>query len=241
MGMPIIVEIIDSSANESLFEEIFSYFKYVDEKFSTYKDESEIMRINRGEISEKEYSDDMKTVLALSEKTKKETKDYFNIFHNGKYDPSGLVKGWAIYNAANILKNKGIKNFYIDAGGDIEISGRNADGERWKVGIRNPFNTKEIVKIVYLENCGIATSGIYERGEHIYDPNGGGAIKEVAGLTVIGPNIYEADRFATAAFAMGLTGIDFIEGLEGFEGYMIDKNGTAALTGGFKNYTKNND
>ena len=55
-------------------------------------------------------------------------------------------------------------------------------------------------------------------------------------VTVLGPNVYEADRFATAAFAMGSEGIHFIEGLSGFEGYLIDKSGIAALTSGFADY-----
>jgi thiamine biosynthesis lipoprotein len=61
--------------------------------------------------------------------------------------------------------------------------------------------------------------------------------EEIVSLTVIGPNIYEADRFATAAFAMGEKGILFIEDLAGFEGYMINHEGLATFTSGFKEYT----
>ncbi len=61
-------------------------------------------------------------------------------------------------------------------------------------------------------------------------------LDDVKSLTVIGPDIYEADRFATAAFAMGRGGIDFIESLEGFEGYMIDASKTATFTSGFGRY-----
>lgn len=241
MGMPITIEIADISVSEDIFNEIFSYFKYVDEKFSTYKDTSEIMGINRGEIKTDDYSDDMKTVLALSEKTKRETNGYFNIARDGKYDPSGLVKGWSIYNASRILKDRGFDNFFIDAGGDVQVSGKNAKSEVWKVGIRNPFNTAQIVKVVCLKNEGVATSGTYIRGEHIYNPKENNKpAKEIVSLTVIGPNVYEADRFVTAAFAMGMEGIDFIENLNGFEGYLIDKKGFAIMTSGFEKYIKIN-
>jgi FAD:protein FMN transferase len=125
----------------------------------------------------------------------------------------------------------------VDAGGDIEAIGKNDDGQDWRVGIRNPFNINEIVKVIAVSNCGVATSGTYIRGEHIYNPvTGAETIDEIASLTVIGANIYEADRFATAAFAMGRDGIIFIEHLEGFEGYMIDKDGIATLTSGFARY-----
>ena len=122
----------------------------------------------------------------------------------------------------------GYKKFYIDAGGDAEIVGT------FKWGIRNPFNVKEIVKVLKLSDCGIATSGTYERGQHIYNPIAKSAeITDIVSLTVIGPDVYEADRFATPAFAMGKKGIEFIESVPGFEGYMIDNTGIATMTSGF--------
>jgi thiamine biosynthesis lipoprotein len=73
--------------------------------------------------------------------------------------------------------------------------------------------------------------------EHIFNPKKKKAAKDIASITVIGPNIYEADRFATAAFAMGVEGIKFIEKLKGFEGYMIQNDNKAVYTSEFKNYT----
>lgn len=241
MGMPIIIEINDNEASLEMFDEVFNYFKYVDQKFSTYKDNSEITKINKKEISTEDMSDDMKLVFKLSKETKKLTKGYFDIVTpSGKYDPSGLVKGWSILNASNILKEKGIENFYISVGGDIQTSGKNKDGEPWCIGIQNPFNEKkEIIKKVYLDNGGMATSGDYVRGKHIYNPiNKDGDLKDLVSLTVIGPDIFEADRFATAAFAMGNDGIYFIDNLNGFEGYAINKDGVCTMTRGFNNYTK---
>ena len=93
------------------------------------------------------------------------------------------------------------------------------------------------MKTLWLQDCGIATSGTYIRGQHIYNPKKRGEpVTEIVSLTVIGPNVYEADRFATAAFAMGSAGIHFIEDLEGFEGYMIDPHGLATYTSGFERY-----
>jgi len=235
--MPVAVSIVDAKASQAEIDKIFDYFKYVDEKFSTYKDTSEISAINRGELAEKDWSNDMKTVFAFAEETKQKTNGYFEIkTPSGKYDPSGLVKGWAIFNAAKLLKDDGFENFYVDAGGDIQPRGRNAEGKKWSVGIRSPFNPNEIVKTVYVENEGVATSGTYVRGEHIYDPKTGMPASAILSLTVVGPNIYEADRFATAAFAMGTEGIRFIESLPGLEAYMINKKGMATMTSGFEKY-----
>jgi thiamine biosynthesis lipoprotein len=213
----------------------------VDQKFSTFKEDSEITAINKNKIKKGEMSSDMKLVFKLSEDTKKLTNGYFDIVTpDGTYDTSGLVKGWSIYNASKILKKNGIKNFTVEAGGDIQTSGKNKDNELWCIGIQNPFNEKrEVVKKVYLDNNGIATSGSYVRGRHIYNPKDkDDKPKDIVSLSVIGPNVFEADRYATAAFAMGKEGIFFIEGLPGFEGYAIDKDGIATMTTGFKNYTK---
>lgn len=237
MNMPISVEIIGEHANAQAIKQVFNYFKSVEERFSVFRKESEISRFNRGEIKKSDFSKDLRTIFRLSEKTKKETNGYFDIKTKKGYNPSGLVKGWAINEAAQILRKKGFKNFYIDAGGDIEAVGKNKLGKKWRVGVRNPFKVDEIVKILSLSNRGIATSGTSMRGAHIYNPHKiGKKIPDIISITVIGPNILEADRFATAAFAMGKEGINFIEKRKGLEAYMIDKNGLATYTSNFPKF-----
>lgn len=237
MGMPVTVEIADTEATGELFEHVFAYFEYIDTTFSTYKPASEISRINRGELAIAQASDDMRTIFRLAEQTRAETSGYFDIARNGGYDPSGIVKGWAIDRAADILRDAGCTNFYVDAGGDVQLAGRNAQGQDWRVGIRNPFNVHEIVKVLALTDCGVATSGTSIRGQHIYNPKRPGQpLAEIVSLSVVGPDVYEADRFATAGFAMGRAGIMFIEQLDGFEGYLIDAHGQATCTSGFARY-----
>ncbi len=245
MGMPVQLEIVDPSMQEN-YEEIFDYFISIDDRFSTYKDESEISKINRGELAKEDYSPDMLEVFALSEETKNATNGYFDIHTpDGSIDPSGLVKGWAIQKAAEKLHVHGFTNFYIDIGGDIQTSGKDATGKDWSIGIRNPLNVanqEEVVKVIYPRGKGIATSGSYLRGTHIYNPHVPEKPDAFLSLTVIGPNVYEADRFATAAFAMGQDGVQFIaelgaRGFDGFEAYAIDEQGMALYTPGFDAYT----
>ncbi len=238
MGMPITVEVIDFDAL-SIIDKVFDYFIYVDNKFSVYKKDSEIMQINRKEILLKNSSADMQEIFHLAEQTKQETDRYFDIINrSGIYDPSGIVKGWAIYKASKIIEQAGFKNYYVDAGGDIQVGGKNSQNKQWKIGIKNPFNQEEIIKTVYLDDQGIATSGTYIRGQHIYNPKSKSSdITEIVSLSVIGPNVYEADRFATAAFAMGKAGIHLIERIKGLEGYIIDSSGIATMTSGFEKYT----
>ncbi len=237
MGMHVTIEIVDATVTTKDIDDIYDYFKYIDEKFSTYKETSEISQINNGKLRENQYSADMKVILSLCKQTKAETNGYFDIVQNGKIDPSGIVKGWSIWQAAKILSQKGFKNFYVDAGGDVQVSGKNTNGEIWTVGIKNPFNQSEIIKVLALDEKGIATSGTYIRGNHIYNPyQKTEKLDKIVSITVIGQNVYEADRFATAAFAMGREGINFLERLPNLEAYMIDKSGIGTYTSGFEKF-----
>lgn len=237
MGMPITVTIVDINNNAAEgIPAVFHYFEKVDEQFSPYKKDSEVSRINRKEIQKKDFSSTMQEVLQLSEETKQLTNGYFDVFHDGVFDPSGLVKGWAIYHAAKLLKKKGFKNFYINAGGDVQVAGKNEKGKMWTVGIQHPFKPNKIVKKLAVFDKGVATSGTYVRGNHIYTPHIKDTKTDIVSLTVIGPNIYEADRFATAAFAMGKEGLVFLSKQKDLAGYMIDARGIATYTAGFEKY-----
>lgn len=237
MGMPVVIEVIDDTITEEVFEKVFTYLQYVDRTFSPYKADSEVSAINAHTVLPYDYSSDMKAILAASEETKKLTDGYFDISKDGKIDPSGIVKGWAIYNAAKILESHGFTNYCVEIAGDIELSGLNDQRTAWRIGIRNPFKHDEIVKVITLLKGGIATSGTYEQGQHIYNPKDTTQkLDEVVSITVIGPNIFDADRFATAAFAMQRDGISFIERLKGFEAYMIDRDGIATQTSGLGIY-----
>jgi thiamine biosynthesis lipoprotein len=148
-----------------------------------------------------------------------------------------MVKGWAIKNAARQLADMGFLNFCVEAGGDIQCHGVNDENEEWRVGIRNPFMPDEIVKVLMPRGHGVATSGNYIRGDHIYNPHTGQyGSDDIVSLTVIGLDVLDADRYATAAFAMGREGIHFIERTRDLEGYEIDAAGTARMTSGLKKY-----
>lgn len=237
-GMPITVAIAEPTSSPGpLISRVFAYFEYVDDKFSTYKPNSEISLINQGALTIGGASLDMRIVFALAEEMRRETNGYFNIAQDGKIDPSGLVKGWALSNAADMLRGAGCENFYVEAGGDFQAAGVNAEGQPWRVGIRSPFNMGEIVKVLAINNRGVATSGTYIRGQHIYNPVTGGLTDpEILSITVIGQDVFDADCYTTAAFAMGRKGIGFIESLAGFEGYMIDSGKVATFTRGFEAY-----
>ena len=237
MGMPVTVEVVDATTPD-LMTRVFQWFEAVDARFSTYRADSEISRFNRGEVSDADLSAEMKEVFALARATETESEGFFNMRRaDGTRDPSGIVKGWAIKKAAERLSAEGCRKFYVDAGGDIQARGHNQDGEEWRVGLRSPFQLSDIIKVVAPRGLGIATSGSYIRGAHIWNPHAPReALSDVLSLTVIGPDVLEADRFATAGFAMGADGIYFIESLPGFEAYQVNARGMATQTTNFQDY-----
>jgi thiamine biosynthesis lipoprotein len=238
MGMPISVAVTDQGVRPQDLEAVFVEFVAIDAQFSPFKEDSEVSRFNRGEIAEEDFTPRMLEIVALSEKTRRETGGYFDISRpDGAIDPCGMVKGWAIRNAALQLAGMGFSNFCVEAGGDIQCRGVNGEGRAWTVGIRNPFLRDEIVKVLQPGGRGVATSGNYIRGDHIYDPHTGRYLSDdIVSLTVIGPDVLEADIHATAAFAMGRKGIHFLEGLPDLEAYEIDSAGMARMTTGLKKY-----
>ncbi len=237
MGMPVTVA-ISGVSDRSLVDQVFVWFEAVDRRFSTWRTDSEISDINAGRHPECAWSGEMREVLALCDRTRRESDGYFDArTPNGTIDPSGVVKGWAIRKAAAIIERAGERNYYVDAGGDIQSAGLSASGRPWRVGVQSPFDRSEIVKIVEPRGRGVATSGSYVRGRHIYVPGSPDrTVDDVVSLTVIGPDVLEADRFATAAFAMGGDGIAFIERTPGLEGFQVMSDRTAVATTGFAEF-----
>jgi thiamine biosynthesis lipoprotein len=228
MGMPVTVELgADGSAD--LIERVFDWLHEVDRTFSTYKPDSAISQINRGELAEADAPETVREVLAKCRELKGATGGYFDAWRGGKVDSSGYVKGWAVWEASRLVEREGGRNYYIEAGGDIQAGGRAEHGGPWRVGIRNPFQPAEIVKVLEVSDGAVATSGTYERGEHIYDPYTGRPARGVASVTVVGPRIDQADVWATAAFAAGERAAEVVA-RAGLECYVVGMDGVATMT-----------
>jgi len=234
MGMTARVAIVDAAAGLQDIGDVFELFAAADRIFSPFRPDSELCRRNRGESGV--ASPAMQEILTLSEQSRERTNGYFDIRRpDGTLDTCGIVKGWAIRNGARLLAERGYRDFVVEIGGDIQTSGRNQQNTDWRVGIRNPFVANEIVKVLYPRGGGVATSGNYHQGAHIYDPHGGQP-DDMVSLTVIGPDILQADVAATAAFAMGREGMYFLERSPELEAYAINAAGMARMTSGLTRY-----
>ncbi|MGZ4393616.1 MAG: FAD:protein FMN transferase [Gaiellaceae bacterium] len=236
MGLPIVVDVRDDNESGAALEKLFDWLRWVDATFSTYKDDSEISRINRGELRREDAHPHVRYVLERCEELRDETAGYFDMnTPAGSIDPSGLVKGWAVDRAAAILDEAGLHNYAVSAGGDMRVRGRAVPELAWRIGIQHPLDTQQVAAVVETASeLAIATSGAYARGEHILDPHTGRPPSGILSVTIVGRELATADAYATAAFAMGPElAPHWTARLEGYEAMTILADETVFKTRGF--------
>lgn len=243
MGTSISIDIVDSH-DHSLIDELVAWFHEVDEVFSPYKDDSVISRLGRGELAptDAQVSDDVREVLQRCGELSEATDGVFDVWSlpspNGtRFDPCGYVKGWSVQRAARLLKRQGVMDFCINAGGDIALGGLSGDHAPWRVGIRHPHDPMAVAFV--LKGAGplaVATSASYERGAHIVDPRTGHPITELASATVVGPDLADADAYATVLYVMGIDGLCWLHQQPGYSGCVITRDGQLIATEAFNVY-----
>ena len=235
MGMPVVVDVRDSDVDDAVLDRMFEWLRFVDATFSTYKDDSEISRINRGELQVQDANPDVREVLDRCEELRHETNGYFDArpVSDDVLDPSGLVKGWSVDRAAAILDEAGVRNYAVNAGGDMLVRGRALPDDSWRVGIQHPLELDKVAKVVVTNDLAVATSGAYARGDHVLNPHTRRAPEGVLSVTITGPVLATADAYATAAFAMGVEGPKWTARLRGYEAMTILADETVLSTPGF--------
>ena len=163
--------------------------------------------------------------------------------HSGvRIDLGGIAKGYAVDRAIDIVRQCGISQAMISAGGDSRIIGDHR-GRPWMIGIQHPRNPTAIALRVPLSETAVSTSGDYERffiqdGErvhHIINPATGRSAKNSWSATVTGPNAMTTDALSTTLFILGaVKGLALIESLEGIDAIIIDSAGKLHYSSGFE-------
>jgi FAD:protein FMN transferase len=221
MGMPISID-IPCCDNTQVFDWTFARLRQIDSKFSTYKAGSEVSRYISGEIDEPKLSKELKLIIRDCRAAQKKTNGYFSAWAGGAFDPSGYVKGWAIGQAAKIIKKAGYGTYCIGAGGDILA--RSDSDKIWNIGIQDPTDKSKILNKLSISNGAVVTSGNYERGAHIINPKTKLPADELLSVTVAGPDIIWADVLATAIFAMGgKKGAEFMKSQPAYQVFLVNK------------------
>jgi thiamine biosynthesis lipoprotein len=204
--------------------------QHADTVFSTWKQNSPISRLRRGEITLEQAPSEVAEVLECCARAREISDGWFDPWAMpGGIDPTGYVKGWAAQCALSALVSSGIRGAMVNAAGDIASFGGMEHAQPFRIGIVNPSSPRQLACVVELSGA-IATSGTYEREGHLVDPHSGQPIARVASASVSGPDLGLADALATAVAVAGEAGLAFIERLEGYESLVIRFDGTMRWT-----------
>jgi thiamine biosynthesis lipoprotein len=214
MGTVFSFDVRPPSVDEQVIEDAVAWLHWVDDTFSTYRPEV-------GEI--------LDGCAALA----RETDGYFSAYAQGSLDPSGLVKGWAIERASDLLRAAGSANHCVNGGGDVQCVGDAMPGRPWRVGLTHPLRPGALAGVAIGTGLAVATSGTAERGAHVVDPQTGLPPHEFASVTVAGARLSRADACATAAFAMGAAAYEWLERLTGYQAFAVAIDGSTWSTSGW--------
>jgi thiamine biosynthesis lipoprotein len=238
MGLPISLALrgrhTDDAAADDAWQLALEVLHEADRVFSTYRADSVVSRLGRGEITTADCPAVVHEVLDLGERARVESAGAFDVRRPGPdgepvLDPSGVVKGWAVERAARAFDGLEDTDVCLSAGGDLVCRTRVAGSTGWRIGIEDPHDPTRVLAVVPIRDGALATSGLAHRGAHIVDARTGRTPTGLASVTVVAPDLTWADIDATAAFALGDDGHAWLRGRPGRTGLVVREDGSREL------------
>ncbi|TNM68136.1 FAD:protein FMN transferase [Streptomyces sp. NP160] len=210
---------------------VMDQLRWADTVFSTYREDSWVSRLGRGEVSLDACPPEVAEVLAIGEQAERDSGGAFSVHLPGpdgrrRLDPSGVVKGWAVQRAAAALRALPETDHCLSAGGDMTCLTTDPDADPWRVGVEDPRDPTRVVAVVPVFSGAVATSGTAHRGQHLLDARTGLAPQGVASVTVVAGTLTTADVDATAAYAQGLEAAAWLARRPGRSGLVVWQDGT---------------
>lgn len=233
MGTVFSIDVREPGVTATVLHDAVALLHEIDARYSTYRDDSVISRLDRAEFSLADCDDEVRGVLSECDRWQRETGGWFSARAAGRLDPSGYVKGWAIARVSELLVSAGSRNHCVNGGGDVQTVGSSVGGRPWQVGVVDPRERGRVITRVAGVGIAVATSGVAERGAHIVDPTTGRpAAGALLSLTVSSHSIVECDVLATAGFAMGERAAEWLAGRVGVVAFGVRADGSTFSTGG---------
>lgn len=227
MGTMISVHVHDDAPDPEVaaaVDAVFAEIERLEQIFSTFRADSTLSRVNRGELHVLDAGPEITEVLDACTWLEHRSDGAFTVRRPEtpeQLDLAGFAKGWITERAAGRLHEAGLQHWYVGAGGDVITSGSPAEGRPWRVAVANPLVAGESIATLELVGGAVATSGTAERGAHLWDGRTGGEARALASLTVVGPELAWADAFATTGFVQGLDGLDWVASMQGYEALAV--------------------
>jgi FAD:protein FMN transferase len=241
MGMPVSLALrgrhLDDTQARDAWAEVMADLREVDRVFSTYREDSFVSRLDRGEVTLAECPPEVADVLELGRLARMQSGGAFDVRRRSAdgaltLDPNGVVKGWAVQRASAWLHALADTDFCVSAGGDLVCHTDDPAGEPWRIGIEDPADTQRLVGSVAVNRGAVATSGTAHRGAHIIDARTGAVPTRVASVTVLADTLTWADIDATAAYALGTQAAAWLAGRTGRRSIVVWRDGTVEEVSG---------
>ena len=234
MGMPICLALRGAHGDDDLardaWRRVCASLRAADRIFSTYRSDSAVSRLDRGEITLADCPPEMGEVLALGEAARADSGGAFDVRRAGGLDPSGVVKGWAVERAAAAVEALPDTDFCLSAGGDLICPTLHPHDPPWRIGVEDPHDPGGLVAVLPVHTGAVATSGTARRGAHVVDARTGLPPTGLAAVTVVGDSLTAVDIAATAAFALGAEGETWLTA-RGLRGLVVHAEGTVRPVG----------
>jgi FAD:protein FMN transferase len=236
MGMPISLALrgrhAADAAAEAAWAEVVAVLREVDRVFSTYRPDSAVSRLGRGELDVADCPPEVAEVLGLGALAEQQSGGAFAVRRNGVLDPSGVVKGWAVERAAAPLHALADTDSCLSAGGDMTCRTADPDGAPWRIGIEDPRDPSRVLAVVPVTNGAVATSGTAHRGQHLVDARTGRPPSGIGSVTVLADSLTWADIDATAAYVQGQSAAAWLATRPGRTGLVVWADGTTETVTG---------
>ena len=240
MGMPISLALRGTHTRDAPALDAWSAcladLRVTDRVFSTYRDDSHVSRLARGEIGLDECPAAVREVLDLAEQARQESAGAFDVRRPGPdgtlvLDPSGVVKGWAVQQASVHLRSLEDTDFCLSAGGDMVCHVAAEDRPEWQIGVEDPREPSRVLAVVPVRQGAVATSGHAHRGQHVLDARTGEPPTGIASVTVVAPDLTWADIDATAAYALGEQAAEWLRTRPRRAGLVVWADGSTEVVG----------
>ncbi|GLZ40280.1 FAD:protein FMN transferase [Actinokineospora sp. NBRC 105648] len=238
MNMPVSLALrgrhTDDRRARAAWAAVMADLRAADRVFSTYRPDSHISRLNRGELTPAECPPEVTQVLALGHEAEHDSDGAFSIHRPGPdghrtLDPSGVVKGWAADRAARHLRALPDTDYCLNTGGDLICRTLDPHTRPWHIGIEHPHNPQAVIAVVPIHDGAVATSGATHRGNHITDARTGRTPTAIASVTVVGATLTHTDIDATAAYANGPKATAWLRTRPIHAALLVWQNGTTTL------------
>jgi thiamine biosynthesis lipoprotein len=241
MGMPISLALRGRHAADhrgsAAWAEAMAVLREADRVFSTYRPDSYVSRLGRGELALADCPAEVAEVLELGDRAEADSSGAFSVHRSGAdggavLDPSGVVKGWAAERAVVALRALADTDFCLSAGGDVVCRTADPEAAPWRIGVEDPHDPQRLVAVVPVHTGAVATSGTAHRGRHLVDARTGRPPSGIASVTVVGNCLTWADIDATAAYAQGQEAARWLGTRPGRAGLVVWADGSTTTVPG---------